>query len=329
MIALEIQALALSREGLLIEVGRLATASGFTLLRQRLTQDPHGSLLSMVVQGSWFKKRALRSALEGCDRLVSFELLDAADEGMHPHFGLTQHIVSDYVPPPAPEPEPQPEPQPEPAPEAKSAKPAEQSVATPAARVETPLPVTPVITAAPTPPEDFEAMLVVRSAPPAPPAPEPEPYVEQVALPADVAAVEAALPRLQYDYPNVLPQLAKLTQTLAPGARAASLQLAGQQLGAWVFAQQYAMDTGQPLDAALAGIAVPALHGFVEVELQGEQLHIHASPLCAADGHSGCGFYSGFIEGLLAPALAQPALSIFPVCCRSYGAEDCVLAISE
>jgi hypothetical protein len=328
MIALEIQVLALSREGLLIEVGRLATECGFTLLRQRLTLDPHGSLLSMVVQGSWFKKRALRSALEACDRLVSFELLDAADEGMHPHFALTRQIVSDYVPPPAP-----PAPSPEPEPEAKVIPPAERPAVAPATRVEAPpppvVPIAPAVTAPPAPPENFEAMLVARSAPPAPPAPAPEAYVELVELPADVAAVDAALPRLQADYPRLLPHLAKLDQALAPGARAASLQLAGQRLGAWLFAQHYAMDTGLALDAALTAIAVPALHGFVEVDLQGEQVHIHASPLCGADGHSGCGFYSGFLEGLLGPALARPAFGIFPVCCRSYGAADCVLAIGE
>lgn len=325
MIALEIQTLALSREGLLIEVGRLANECGFTLLRQRLTQDPHGSLLSMVVQGSWFKKRALRSALEACDRLVSFELLDAADEGMHPHFAVTRQVVSDYVPPPAP-------PAPPPEPEA-AAQPTGQVATAAVPRVELPPP--PAVSAVPEaiaqaePPETFEELLVVRSTPAAPAAPDPAPFVELVELPADVATVDAALPRLQADYPQVLPHLARLDQTLAPGARAASLQLLGQRLGAWVFAQQYAMDTGLALDTALAAIAVPALHGFVEVDLQGEQLHIHASPLCGVDGHSGCGFYSGFLEGLLGPTLAQPGFSIFPVCCRSYGAEDCVLAIGE
>ena len=63
MIELEIQALALQREGLLIEVGRLAGTCEYTLVRQRLVQDPHGTLLSMVVRGSWFKKRELRAAL--------------------------------------------------------------------------------------------------------------------------------------------------------------------------------------------------------------------------------------------------------------------------
>jgi hypothetical protein len=44
MIELEIQGLSQSREGLLIEVGRFILASGFTLQRQRLVQDPHGTL---------------------------------------------------------------------------------------------------------------------------------------------------------------------------------------------------------------------------------------------------------------------------------------------
>jgi len=65
------------------------------------------------------------------------------------------------------------------------------------------------------------------------------------------------------------------------------------------------------------------------VELQDGQLHIRHSALCAGDGHSGCGFYGGFLEGLLVPALARRSLSVFPVCCRSFGADECVLAVSD
>nr|WP_301270853.1 hypothetical protein [Rhodanobacter glycinis] len=40
MIELEIQTLSETREGLLIDVGGIVVATGFTLLRQRLAQDP-------------------------------------------------------------------------------------------------------------------------------------------------------------------------------------------------------------------------------------------------------------------------------------------------
>ena len=93
--------------------------------------------------------------------------------------------------------------------------------------------------------------------------------------------------------------------------------------------QRAAVSPASVLDAALSAIGVPALHAFAEVGLQGSQLHIRHSPLCAEDGRSGCRFFSGLLEGLLGPAAAPGGLSIFPVCCRSCGAGECVLAITE
>ena len=316
MIELEIQALALQREGLLIEVGRLAAANGFTLLRQRLAQDPHGTLLSMVVRGSWFKKRALRQALEGCDRLISFELAPAVEGEARAHFAATSKVTSGYVPPPAPPPEPAPVPEQDAAPEPAASAGAEVAIAA----APQPAPET----------ETFEELVVRRPAPlPAPTGPEPEPYVELPELAADEAAVEQALAALEQEYPRILPRLLALDRGVQPGARAATLQLAGQRVGAWVFAREYSLDTGLALAAALSALAVPALHAFAEAELQDGQLHIRHSALCAEDGHSGCGFYGGFLEGLLVPALARRSLSVFPVCCRSFGADECVLAVSD
>lgn len=316
MIELEIQALALQREGLLIEVGRLAAANGFTLLRQRLAQDPHGTLLSMVVRGSWFKKRALRQALEGCDRLISFELAPAVEGEARAHFAATSKVTSGYVPPPAPPPEPAPVPEQDAAPEPAASAEAEVAIAA----APQPAPET----------ETFEELVVRRPAPPpAPTEPEPEPYVELPELAADEAAVEQALAALEQEYPRILPRLLALDRGVQPGARAATLQLAGQRVGAWVFAREYSLDTGLALAAALSALAVPALHAFAEVELQDGQLHIRHSALCGGDGHSGCGFYGGFLEGLLVPALARRSLSVFPVCCRSFGADECVLAVSD
>lgn len=314
MIELEIQALALQREGLLIEVGRLAGACGYTLVRQRQVHDPHGTLLSMVVRGSRFKKHALQRALGACDRLVSFKLHPVVAGQQHEHFAATRQTVSNYVPPLAPAPEPV---------EEKIEDAAGAEPVPPAARllVEAPLPV---------PPESFEEFLLghTRAPAPAPAEPPPVPYVEVVALEADVAAVDKALASLEYDYPRLVPKLLALARAVAEGARESSLQLAGQRVGAWLHARGYELDTGLPRDDALAAIGVPALHALAEIGLQGGQLHIRHSPLCV-DGHSGCGFYVGFLEGLLGPAIAPHGLSIFPVCCRSFGADDCVLAVSE
>lgn len=321
MIDLEIQALAMQREGLLIEVGRLATACGFTLLRQRLVQDPHGTLLSMVVRGSWFKKRALRQALEGCDRFISFELEPAVEGDARPHFAATIKRNSDYVPPPAPDPEPEPEPV--------AAAPAPPSAAA--------VPAQPVVAASTPPPSnlqaDYEALIGHPVSAPRAPAPAPTvvvaPFEEPAPLAADEAVVEKLLATLDRDYARVLARLKVLVAGVAPGAREATLQLAGQRVGAWLHAREHAHAGALPLADALGQLAMPVLQSLAEVELQGEQLHIRHSALCAAGGPSGCGFYAGLLEGLLSPVLAARTLSVFPVCCCSFGAEDCVLALSE
>lgn len=316
MIELEIQALAQQREGLLVEVGRLAAVNGFVLLRQRLTQDPHGILLSMVVRGSWFKKRALRLALEGCDRLISFELAPAVEGEARTHFAATSKVTSGYLPPPAPPPKP-------------TSAPEQDAVPAPVASAEAEVAIAAAPQSAPET-ETFGELLIRRPAPPAVPTePAAEPYVELPELAADEAAVGQALAALEQEYPRILPRLLALDRGVQPGARAATLQLAGQRVGAWVFAREYSLDTGLALAAALSALAVPALHAFAEVELQDGQLHIRHSALCAEDGHSGCGFYGGFLEGLLGPALARRNLSVFPVCCRSFGADECVLAVSD
>lgn len=317
MIDVEIQALALEREGLLIEVGRVAMECGFTLQKQRLVQDPHGSLLSMVVRGPWLKKFLLRYALGRCERLISFQLHPYREGEPREHFAVTRHLNSDYVPPPAPEPEPELEPAPTPEPVAEAAP--------------EPAPPRPVVVAAPPPPPELYDALVMRPAAPkvAEKVAEVAPYVEPEALEPDAAAVDAALAAMQADYPRILPPLLALDRATPDGAREATLQLAGQRLGAWLHARDHAAQQGLDVASALTVIAVPTLAAFAEVELRGEQLHIRASALCAEHGHSGCGFYHGLLEGLLGPAVARHSLSVFPVCCRSFGAEACVLAVSE
>jgi hypothetical protein len=188
----------------------------------------------------------------------------------------------------------------------------------------------PETAAAPEPEPDF-----ILPSPPAPapapaappPEPEPEPVVEP--LPADTRAVDAALPRMTNAYPQVFSRLQTLEEAVAEGARESSLHLAGQRIGAWVFERDYADGGRLELRAALTGIALPALAALAEVELKGDQLHIRHSPLCAHEGHSGCGFFSGYLEGLLGPAVAPGSLAVFGLCCRSCGADECVLAVSD
>jgi hypothetical protein len=327
MIELEVQALSATREGLLIDVGKVVVASGFTLQRQRLVQDPHGMLMTLVVRGPARKQRALEDALAANERLISFEVSVFEDGPPKPHFAASRTFAR------------------EPAPLVKPAAEVVPVSATPPAaeppKAATP-PVIPVMDVAsaretalqqvpkPEPEPDFMFLLEPKAAPaPAPASVPVEPFVEVIPLGPDVAAVDIAMPRLQYDYPKIFPALQKLEESVVDAARESSLLLAGQRTGAWVFGRDYGTGTKLDLEDAVKRIGVPALSAVLDVEYRGEGLHIRNSPLCASDGHSGCKFFSGYLEGLLSPAVASGSLSIFEVCCRSYGADTCILAISE
>lgn len=330
MIELEIQGLSQSRKGLLIEVGHLLLASGFTLQRQRLVSDPHGTLLTMVVRGPSPKQRALEAALEGYERLISMKISLFVKGEEKPHFAASRAQAT-YVPAPAPEP-------------IKADVPVVAPIAVlPAggfavepftvASLFDWLPETEALRTVPAslPDGDFEFILSNPGAPVEPviAAVEVEPFVEVVDLGADETAVDKALQSLEYDYPKIMPKLLALIGSVPEGSRESSLAQAGQRVGSWVFARKHALDGGLTLSDALERIGTPALRALVGVDQQDGQLRILGSPLCTEDGHSGCSFFSGFLEGLLRPIIAPGALSIFPVCCRSCGASECVLTLSD
>jgi len=68
------------REGLLLELGRLIIASGFTLQRQRMTKTDEGVVLMMVVRGPEGNLLSLEDRLGSHPMVLSFEALasDAA-----------------------------------------------------------------------------------------------------------------------------------------------------------------------------------------------------------------------------------------------------------
>jgi predicted hydrocarbon binding protein len=335
MIELEIQGLAEKRDGLLIDVGRLAVANGFTLQRQRLALDPHGVLLTMVVRGPHKKARALEAALATYERLMSFQLAPFIDGNATPHFAATRKPTG-YTPPPAPAPAAPLEPS---APIGASAPVAASMIHLPISSPAQPLVIerTVAVETVPEPkaPEvqEDDVEFLRRISPARAPAPAEEvsqeaPFVEVIPLEADELAVEKLLRELPADYPQIVPHLLTLDRGVAAGARESSLYMAGQQIGAWVSQREHEPVTGLQMKDAIARIGVPALQAIVDVEQDGDQLHIRHSPLCSEHDRSGCRFFSGFLDGLLAAAVPSGSLSIFEVCCRSYGADDCVLAMS-
>jgi hypothetical protein len=314
MIELEIQGLSPSREGLLIEVGRFVMVNGFTLQRQRLVQDPHGILLTMVVRGPSRGKKALEAALGAYERFISFQVFPFVDGEPKPHFAASLPRMAYTAPPVAAAAIP---------PTSTPAK-AAQAIATSSPADARELPQVP--------PAEPEFEFIAPTPRPAAPAAVPvvaTPFVELAPLGPDEAAVEKMLRALEYDYPKIVSQLLALQQSVVEAARESSLALAGKRTGNWVFQREYLLDDRLDLSEAIERIGAPSLRALVEVDQQGTQLHILDSPLCTQDGDSGCSFFSGFLEGLLGPAIAPRNLSIFPVCCRSYGADACVLALSD
>jgi hypothetical protein len=255
MIELEVQVLSDRREGLLVELGRVVVANGYTLLRQRLSQDSRGAWLTMIVRGPGERQLALEEALATHSRVLSFEA-SLSEGGSAP---------------------------------------------------------APTMQAAP------------RSAPAAPMAP---PAPTPSAGP-DVNQVESTLPQLARDYPKIYPWLRSLEHAVAPEAREASLLLAGRRTGAWVFKRDYAMGAKLGLVDAIKRIAVPAMRELATVDWREGQLHIQNSPLCSPGSHSGCRFFSGYLEGVLGGSVAPQTVFVRSLFCRSSGAASCILEISH
>lgn len=342
MIELEIQTLSESREGLLIDVGGVVVACGFTLLRQRLAQDPHGTLLTMVVRGPSRKQRALEDALDALERIISFEVSPFEPGQPRPHFAASRTFARPPLPPrPA-------ETGPAPVAETPSA-PVTRPVCAPTTAKPVDLFALPSVAlsrnAGATPPEMHQTLSAPQAEPerepdfilPDPPVPAPvfaepepitEPFVERVPSGPDEAAVEAALPKLLDDHPHVFPVLEALEKAVDASAREESLWLAGQRLGLQMYARRYAALGKLDLSEAIERIGVAALGVLVPVRQHGDQVHIAQSPLCPDEGHSGCQFFNGYLAGLLTPALTAGTVSVFTLCCRSCGADECVLAIT-
>jgi hypothetical protein len=93
MVELEIRILSDRREGMLVDLGRVVVASGFTLLRQRVYQDQQGAWLVMVVRGEQDQQLALEEVLATHQRVLSFEAMLLAP-GTAPQAAMTPAPVS-------------------------------------------------------------------------------------------------------------------------------------------------------------------------------------------------------------------------------------------
>lgn len=145
----------------------------------------------------------------------------------------------------------------------------------------------------------------------------------------DIAQIEWLLPRLTQDFPSIYPGLAALENAVADSVRESALFLAGRRLGAWLHKRDYADSIGLSLGDAIRSVAGPALRQLADIEQRGVHVHVLTGPLCAQRGRSGCKFYGGYVEGLLALAVAGKKVRVRHLSCRSEGAAHCSLEIAH
>ena len=182
MVDVEFRVVSDRREGLLLALGQVVLASGFTLLRQRMASGPEGVALTMLVRGS-------------PNNLLQLE----ENLGTHP---LVRSFESDQGA-------------------------GGQLLGSPAAA----------------------------PAPAAVPAPQPAPATPAVAATPDNRRIEALLPQLARDYPNIFMHLHALDHELAPEQRESSLRYIGQRVGAWVYKRDFALGGTLALADAVRHIA--------------------------------------------------------------------------
>ncbi|HEU4669617.1 MAG TPA: hypothetical protein VFR91_02820 [Dyella sp.] len=343
MVDLEVQILALEREGLLVDLGRVVAASGLTLQRQRLVDDRHGALLTLLVRGPVRARRALETALGKHARVVSFTVEPAEGDTMRTHFAAARQ--SEYVPPPAPAPPssrgkhalsgpPMPPP-----PKVRDAEALAFFDRAPERTTWTemvePLPTLDIDADLP-----WEAWPAQRMPPaaagsesrpapeapvvPAPPEPDRAPVLE-----ADPVAVERLMRALPGAWPAVLPLVKAMEKAVVPGAREASLALAGTRVGRWIATRQGTRGLPISAEQALARRGLPALGELLAAKLQGGQVHLGASPLCGKPGQSGCIFFASVLQGAMEPISGAGSPHVIGLCCRALGADECVLTVAD
>ncbi|GAA5067733.1 hypothetical protein GCM10025759_02710 [Lysobacter panacisoli] len=141
---------------------------------------------------------------------------------------------------------------------------------------------------------------------------------------ADSRLIEALLPQLARDYPNIFIPLLALERELSPDQREPALRYVGQRVGAWVYKRDFALGGHLQLGDAVRHIALPALRQIVQAELHGDSLRVPNSPFCHRGQHGTCcHFLRGMLGGLLGAPHGTHGLRVIETHCRNTGAEIC------
>jgi predicted hydrocarbon binding protein len=142
--------------------------------------------------------------------------------------------------------------------------------------------------------------------------------------PCDSHRIEALIPQLTREYPNVFVPLLELDRDLPDEQREQALRHLGERIGSWVQARDFAHVGALSLCDSVRRIALPAMRQIVQAQLDGEALHVSDSPFChRGDRGACCHFLRGMLGGLLATAHGAQAPRVIETQCRNDGADIC------
>lgn len=141
---------------------------------------------------------------------------------------------------------------------------------------------------------------------------------------ADSRLIEALLPRLAQDYPNIFVPLLALERELAADQREPALRYVGKRVGTWVYKRDFALGGHLALADAVRHIALPAMRQIVQAELHEDSLLVRNSPFCHRGQHGACcHFLRGMLGGLLGGPHGTEGLHVIETQCRNTGADIC------
>jgi hypothetical protein len=143
---------------------------------------------------------------------------------------------------------------------------------------------------------------------------------------ADKKRIEALLPQVARDYPQIFGAVMGLERNMEPTQREASMRYVGARVGAWVYKRDFALGARLPLSDSIKHIALPAMRQLLPTELEGEALSTGSSPFCAVERSvtaPQCHFLRGFLEGSLNECGYLGMVRVSEVACRANGSDSC------
>jgi hypothetical protein len=142
---------------------------------------------------------------------------------------------------------------------------------------------------------------------------------------ADKKRIEALLPQVARDYPQIFGAVMGLERNMEPSQREASMRYVGARVGAWVYKRDFALGARLPLSDSIKHIALPAMRQLLPTELEGETLSTGSSPFCGMERSTApqCHFLRGFLEGSLNECGYLGMVRVSEVACRANGSDSC------